>query len=138
MELSKNSARTIVHADRLLNESTMQRKSYCQFSHSFLLGLVHGCFWAGSPRRKGKAEFQHICSNCHITALATRTKHSADEWKSIVDEMVSRGRERDPLPPREFWSRSSWSNRTLILYMCEGSPKIAFLAQVPQNLVQAR
>ena len=91
MELSKNSARTIVHADRLLNESTMQRKSYVNLAILSCLALSTVAFGQALPDGKGKAEFQHICSNCHTTALATRTRHSADEWKSIVDEMVSRG-----------------------------------------------
>jgi putative heme-binding domain-containing protein len=43
------------------------------------------------PDGKGKAEFQQICSSCHTTAMVTRLKNTPDEWKSIVDDMVSRG-----------------------------------------------
>jgi len=55
------------------------------------LALSTVAFGQALPEGKGKAEFQRICSNCHTTALATRATNSADEWKSIVDEMVSHG-----------------------------------------------
>lgn len=43
------------------------------------------------PDGKGKAEFERICSNCHTTAMVARLKNTSDGWKSIVDDMVSRG-----------------------------------------------
>jgi mono/diheme cytochrome c family protein len=39
----------------------------------------------------GKSLFETRCSACHNIRRATSQKRSADEWKSIVQDMISRG-----------------------------------------------
>ncbi len=48
-------------------------------------------FGQALPDGKGKAEFERICSNCHTTSMVTRLRNTADEWRSLVNDMVSRG-----------------------------------------------
>jgi putative heme-binding domain-containing protein len=55
------------------------------------LTLSTFAFGQALPDGKGKAEFQRICSNCHTAAMATGLRNSPDGWKSVVDDMVSRG-----------------------------------------------
>jgi len=45
------------------------------------------------PDGEGKDLVQKICSACHDVATATSENHTAAEWKSVVDTMVSRGAE---------------------------------------------
>jgi putative heme-binding domain-containing protein len=55
------------------------------------LTLSTAAFGQALPDGKGKAEFERICSNCHTTAMSTRLSKTPEEWKSIVNDMVSRG-----------------------------------------------
>jgi putative heme-binding domain-containing protein len=55
------------------------------------LTLSTVAFGQALPDGKGKAEFQRICSNCHTAAMTTRLRNTPDGWKSVVDDMVSRG-----------------------------------------------
>ncbi|HEY0263144.1 MAG TPA: helix-hairpin-helix domain-containing protein [Granulicella sp.] len=43
------------------------------------------------PPGPGRDTFQHICSSCHVTSVATTQRKSADDWAGIVDDMRSRG-----------------------------------------------
>lgn len=43
------------------------------------------------PEGKGKAEFQRICSGCHIVSVATTQRLTHDEWAGVVNDMASRG-----------------------------------------------
>ena len=43
------------------------------------------------PDGRGKAEFERICTTCHVAAMSTRLGKSADDWKSVVADMTSRG-----------------------------------------------
>src|ERR1700730_10843343 len=61
------------------------------FAILFCLTLSTMAFGQALPDEKGKAEFQRICSNCHTTAMATRLRNSEEGWKSVVNDMVSRG-----------------------------------------------
>lgn len=68
------------------------RVSYIvRFAVFFCLTLSMAAFGQALPDGKGKAEFERICSSCHTTAMVARQKNTADGWKSIVDDMVSRG-----------------------------------------------
>jgi putative heme-binding domain-containing protein len=43
------------------------------------------------PDGKGKAEFVHNCTACHLAAMVTRVKKTPEDWRKSVDEMASRG-----------------------------------------------
>ena len=43
------------------------------------------------PDGKGKAEFVNSCTACHRTDMVTRLRKTPTEWRTIVDDMVSRG-----------------------------------------------
>jgi putative heme-binding domain-containing protein len=43
------------------------------------------------PDGKGKAEFVSSCTACHRTDMVTRLRKTPAEWRTIVDDMVSRG-----------------------------------------------
>ncbi len=43
------------------------------------------------PDGKGKAEFVNSCTACHRTDMVTRLRKTPAEWRTIVDDMVSRG-----------------------------------------------
>jgi quinoprotein glucose dehydrogenase len=45
------------------------------------------------PDGEGKELVQKTCSACHDVATATSENHTAAEWKSVVDTMISRGAE---------------------------------------------
>jgi putative heme-binding domain-containing protein len=55
------------------------------------LTLSRMAFAQAIPDGKGEAEFRRICSNCHAVTVATRLNNSEEGWKSVVNEMVSRG-----------------------------------------------
>ncbi len=39
----------------------------------------------------GKRPFERICADCHGLALIIDQRHTEDEWRTVVDSMVSRG-----------------------------------------------
>lgn len=43
------------------------------------------------PEGQGKAEFQHICGNCHSVSIATSQRMTQAQWTGVVNDMVSRG-----------------------------------------------
>src|SRR5579862_8435261 len=43
------------------------------------------------PAGPGKELVENICAACHGTDVITAQKNTAQGWKSIVDDMVSRG-----------------------------------------------
>jgi putative heme-binding domain-containing protein len=55
------------------------------------LTLSTAAFGQALPDGKGKAEFERVCSNCHTAAMATRLRNTPEGWKSVVNDMVSRG-----------------------------------------------
>ncbi len=46
---------------------------------------------AALPEGKGKAEFVHNCTACHLASMVTRVKKTPEEWRKSVDEMAARG-----------------------------------------------
>ena len=66
-------------------------------THSFVkIALVFGAaaYLAGAqtlPEGRGKAEFTRICSQCHAVTIVTKLRMTEDGWKSVVNDMVSRG-----------------------------------------------
>jgi mono/diheme cytochrome c family protein len=47
----------------------------------------------GLPEGEGKDLTQQVCSTCHEIALVTAERHSEQQWKALVDDMVRRGAE---------------------------------------------
>ena len=47
----------------------------------------------GLPEGEGKDLTQKACSACHELTVVTAEKHSAQQWKALVDDMVRRGAE---------------------------------------------
>jgi putative heme-binding domain-containing protein len=45
------------------------------------------------PDGKGRAEFVNSCTACHRTDMVTRLRKTPADWRTIVDDMVSRGAE---------------------------------------------
>ena len=43
------------------------------------------------PDGKGKAEFVHNCTACHLASMVTRVKKTPAEWRKSVDDMAARG-----------------------------------------------
>ena len=72
-----------------------------------LAGLVAGWFaWGGTaaqaqalPDGEGKEAIQASCNLCHGLNYITRAGRSAEEWRNLVSDMVSRGA---PLTKDEF------------------------------------
>lgn len=68
-----------------------------------LLAVAAGAFTFSAPSAKaqdatlpdgeGKDLVQKVCTACHDVGTATSENHTAAEWKSVVDTMVSRGAE---------------------------------------------
>ncbi|MCU1322261.1 MAG: hypothetical protein JWM43_1910 [Acidobacteriaceae bacterium] len=77
--------------DRLAMEQRHKASHIVSFSMFICLTLSTMAFGQALPDEKGKAEFQRICSNCHAVAMATRLRNSEEAWKSVVNDMVSRG-----------------------------------------------
>ena len=55
------------------------------------LCLPNSALGAALPDGKGKAEFVHNCTVCHLASMVTRVKKTPEEWRKSVDEMASRG-----------------------------------------------
>jgi putative heme-binding domain-containing protein len=53
-------------------------------------------FGQALPDGKGKAEFERICTACHTASMSTHTGKTADEWRGVVNDMVSRGAQGSP------------------------------------------
>jgi mono/diheme cytochrome c family protein len=47
----------------------------------------------GLPEGEGKDLTQQVCSTCHEINLVTAERHSEQQWKALVDDMVRRGAE---------------------------------------------
>ena len=70
-------------------------------------GLLLGCFaFAGTtaqaqglPEGEGKAAIESSCNLCHGLGYITSSSRSAEEWRNLVSDMVSRGA---PLTKDEF------------------------------------
>ena len=60
-----------------------------------LLGLALGGPAAAQslPPGKGRQTFRRICGNCHSLTIATDLRLSADQWRAVMDDMVSQGAE---------------------------------------------
>lgn len=43
------------------------------------------------PDGKGKAEFVHNCTACHLASMVVRVKKTPDDWRKSVDDMAARG-----------------------------------------------
>jgi mono/diheme cytochrome c family protein len=43
------------------------------------------------PDDKGKAEFVHNCTACHLASMVVAARKTPDDWRKSVDEMASRG-----------------------------------------------
>jgi competence protein ComEA len=60
----------------------------------FLLAAGSFALFSGAqslPAESGKATFLRVCSGCHETDVATGSRHSRQEWDSLVSQMVSMG-----------------------------------------------
>jgi hypothetical protein len=55
------------------------------------LCLPNSALGAALPEGKGKVEFVHNCTACHLASMVTRVKKTPEEWRKSVDEMASRG-----------------------------------------------
>ena len=47
----------------------------------------------GLPEGEGKEIIERSCTGCHDIALVTAERHSEQQWKDLVDDMVRRGAE---------------------------------------------
>jgi cytochrome c5 len=47
----------------------------------------------GLPEGEGKEIIERSCTSCHDIALVTAERHSEQQWKDLVDDMVRRGAE---------------------------------------------
>ena len=47
----------------------------------------------GLPEGEGKDLTERACSACHEITLVTAERHSEQQWKALVDDMVRRGAE---------------------------------------------
>lgn len=45
------------------------------------------------PEGEGKELTERVCSACHDMALATAERHTEQQWKALVDDMMRRGDE---------------------------------------------
>lgn len=61
------------------------------FSIALILSSVPLAAQNQLPESEGKKVVERICNQCHSPENYTRTKHTEDEWETIVDNMVERG-----------------------------------------------
>ena len=62
--------------------------------------LLASCGSAGTPTTAGASDGQTLmqarCSVCHSVSRITSAHKTADEWKTTVDRMISRGAQLTP------------------------------------------
>ena len=45
------------------------------------------------PEGEGKELIERVCSACHDITLTTAERHTEQQWKALVDDMMRRGAE---------------------------------------------
>ena len=45
------------------------------------------------PQGEGKELTERVCSACHDMTLTTAERHTEQQWKALVDDMIRRGGE---------------------------------------------
>ena len=55
------------------------------------LSLSNQALGQALPDGKGKAEFVHNCTACHLASMVVAARKTPDDWRKSVDEMAARG-----------------------------------------------
>jgi mono/diheme cytochrome c family protein len=66
------------------------------FAVMVLAPVLYLAFFAATPPLppgKGKAIVQRSCKGCHALKVVTRKRATKEQWKVLVDQMITRGAE---------------------------------------------